>query len=126
MDVENREQAGDLDDVPDAPSEVEELKLALGTFDGAVGYDEFADPGAIDVIHVFQIEDDLCVALRDELFDRAPEDGTALAERNSAAEVDYGNISDLTACAAKNHGIFTNRKSMPGPKPERSAATSSP
>jgi len=126
LDVENRKKAGNLHNVAHPTRQIQELQLALGTFDGAVGYDEFADPGAIDVIHVFQIEDDLCVALLDELFDRAPEDGTALAERNSAAEVDYGNISDLTACAAKNHGIFTNRKSMPGPKPERSAATSSP
>lgn len=106
LDVEDREEAGDLDDVADAAGEVEEFQFAFCAFDGAMGDDEFADARAIDVIDIFEVKDDFCMTLLDELLDRAPQDGAALAERDPAAKVHYRDISDLTACAAQNHAIF--------------------
>ena len=103
LDVENREEARDLHNVTHTASEIEEFELAFGGFDGAVGDYKLADSRAIDVVDVLKIEDDLGLALIEQILHHAAQDGTTFTKRNLPAEVDHRDIANLSACAAKNH-----------------------
>src|SRR5271168_4411592 len=66
FDVEDGVELGDVEDVVDFLGEVEELEFAAGVADGGEAADEFSDAGAVEVIDVGEVEDDLLFALGDQ------------------------------------------------------------
>ena len=84
-DVEDGVEAGELEKILDALREIQELDFALGAADGGEAAYELADAGAVYVIHVVEVEDNLALAAADQVVEGAAEHRTAFAERDLAA-----------------------------------------
>lgn len=91
--VKHCEQARDLQNVVHAFGKVQKLQFTAGVFHRGVGAYEFADPGAIDVIHVVKAQDDLLVPCVDQISDGLAQHGAAFAERNLAAEINDDDVA---------------------------------
>jgi len=104
LDVENREEPGDLQDVVHSPAEIHQLQLAARAADGRVGPDELADAGAVDIVDIVQVEEDFAMSLLDQVANHVPQGCAGLAERDPAAEIDHGDIANLAACSLQGHG----------------------
>jgi len=97
--IENREKPGDLQQVVDAFRQMKKFQFAFRVANGGVAADEFADPRAVDVVHIVEVENDFAVALLDQVADGAAESGTALTQSDLSAEIYDCDIFYLTACA---------------------------
>src|SRR5579864_1265826 len=60
--VEHRVELGDLKEIVDLLGEVQELQFAALVLGSGERADQFADAGAVDIVHVGQIQHDLLVA----------------------------------------------------------------
>src|SRR5580700_417201 len=102
--VEDGEEARDLQNVVNAFGEMQEFQLAAGVFHRGVSADEFADAGAVYVIHVVEAEQDFLVAGVHQIPDGLAQSGAAFAERDLAAEINDDDVAQLAACALESHG----------------------
>ena len=75
--------------------EVEELEFSAGVADSGEAADEFSDAGAVEVIDVGEVEDDLFLAPRNEGTDFIAESADFGAEDEAAGNVEDGNVIDL-------------------------------
>ena len=97
--VEDHVEARDLQNVADAFREIDEFQLAARAADGRVRSNQLADAGAVDIIDVVQIEQDLAMPLVEQLADYPPEHCAAFAQRDFAAEIHHDDVARLTACS---------------------------
>jgi hypothetical protein len=95
VDLEDRIEFGDLEEIFDAFGEVEELELALLARDGGVAVDEFSDPGRVDIADLAEIQQELLVAGGNQIFDGIAEKGGTFAEGDAADRIDDGDIANL-------------------------------
>src|SRR5262249_7004294 len=72
-------------------------------FGGGEGADQFADPGAVDVIDVAQVEQNLLVSFGQQVADGVAQNHAAFAEGDAAAEVDDGHSIHLTSTGLHGH-----------------------
>src|ERR1700686_1693448 len=86
-DVEDGVELGDVEDVVNFLGEVEELEFAPGVADGGEAADEFSEAGAVEVVDVGEVEDDLLFAFRDEAADGVAEGVDFVAENDAAVQV---------------------------------------
>src|SRR5580693_5085254 len=86
---------------------MQKLQLAAGVAHGGVGADEFADAGAIDVIHVVEAQQDFLVATLSQVANGFAQRGAALTEGDLAAEVHDGYVANLAAGALECHGFLS-------------------
>src|SRR5574340_918951 len=87
MYVENGIELGDLQQVVDFLGEVQELELAAAILDGGVSADEFADPRAVNVIHVGQIQQNVQAPFLEQRVERLAQERAAVAERDAPAHI---------------------------------------
>jgi hypothetical protein len=87
VDIENRNQLGDLQQVADTLRESRELNGSASIARAGVERDERAEAAAIDVSDVVQIEHNFG-GVREQLLDGIAEAGRLLAEDEAAAAVD--------------------------------------
>src|SRR5581483_7600712 len=85
--VEDGVQLGDLQQVVHFLGEVEQLEFAALVADAGESADQFADAGAVDVINVSEVEQDLLVALGDQVADGVAQDHAAFAEGDTSAQI---------------------------------------
>jgi len=98
LNVEDRKQPRDLDQIVYALGQVDQLQFAARIANGRVGANKFADARAIDVIHIGEIEQNLSSAAIDELANHLAQCGAAFTERDFPTEVDDGDFTAITAC----------------------------
>src|SRR5215207_5934543 len=95
VDVEDGQQLGDGEQVPDLPRQVEELQLPALAPEGGEAGDEFADAARVHVADLRQVQEDLLPAPLGQSPDRAAQRDVALADRDLAAEIEHGHVAGL-------------------------------
>jgi hypothetical protein len=103
FDVEDGVELGDMEDVVDFLGEVEELELAAGVTDGGEAADQFSNPGTIDVVDADEVEDDLLLALGDEIADGIAEIADFFAKDDAAVDVEDGDVSNFASVNLQRH-----------------------
>jgi len=98
LNIENREKPRDLDDVVHALGQIDELQFALRAADGGICAHQFANAGAVDVIHVGQVEQDFPLTDTHEIADHLAKHSAAFAQCDPAAEINDGDITHVAAC----------------------------
>ena len=104
-----------------AACEVEKFELAFLVADRREGADELTQAGAIDVVHIGEIEEKLPVAALQQLLDPVAKDQRAFANGDSAAEVEDHHvveppgIDDHAHCWSSPRIFFTIRSLLPPP-----------
>ncbi len=93
---EDGEELCDLQKVVNFFREVQKFQFATLAAHCGVGADEFADAGAVDVIHVCEIQNDIGVRFVNELANRFAEHGAAIAEGDAAAGVNDGDCAGIS------------------------------
>src|SRR5580693_7512065 len=88
--VKYRVEFGDLKQVVDLLRQVKQLQFAALVADGGEGAYQFANAGAVDIADIAQVQQDFLLSFAQQVFDRVTQNHTALAERDSSAQVDDG------------------------------------
>lgn len=84
---ENGEQLRELEQVVNLFCQMKQLELAAPAFGSGISAHELADAGAVDVIHVAQIQDNLGVFIVKQAADGFAEKSAPVAQRNLSAKV---------------------------------------
>jgi hypothetical protein len=92
--LEHGQQFRDRQQIGDAFGQVEQLEAAALPADGGIRPNDFAEPGAVDVRDVRQIQNDLLVALVDEAVDLVLEEFVALPQGNLPFQVEHYHVAD--------------------------------
>src|SRR4051812_47444905 len=85
--VEDGVELGDLQQVVHFLRQVKQLQFAALIADGGERAHQLADARAVDVRDFAQVEQDLLIALRDQIADRIAQHHAAFAERDPPAQV---------------------------------------
>src|SRR5580704_13673000 len=97
LDVKDGVKLGDLQQVMDLLGQVQQLQLAATVLDGRECADQLADAGAVDVVDVAEIQQNLVGTLCQYIPDRVTDGDAAFAEGDPAAEIQNGNAVHLTS-----------------------------
>lgn len=84
---EHGEQLRELEQVVNFFCEMKQLELAAPAFGSGISTHELADAGAVDVIHVAQVQDNLGVFFVKQAANGFAEKSAPVAQRNLAAKV---------------------------------------
>src|SRR5690349_2775456 len=84
---------------------MEKFQFAAAIGDGGVAADEFADAGAVDIIHIREIEQDSGAAIIEQLADGFAQKSAAVAEGDFAAHVHDGDAADVAICGLECHTV---------------------
>jgi hypothetical protein len=103
FDVENRVQLGDLQQIVNFLGQVEQLQLATLVAYRGESANQFADPGAIDVVHIAQIKQDPLLALRQQILNGIFQNYTALAQGDAPAAIHDRDAIHLTSTGLHGH-----------------------
>src|SRR5258705_9777965 len=103
LDIKDGVQLGDLEQVVNLLGEIQQLQFAALVLGCGERADQFADSGAVDVIHVTQVQKDFFVSLGKQVAHRIAQDYAAFAESDPAAEVDDGHAIHLTSTGLHGH-----------------------
>src|SRR6266568_3169702 len=101
--VENGVQLGDLQQVVDLLGQIQQLQFPALVAHGSVCADQFADPRAVDVIHVAEVQQNFLLALAEQVFDIVAQHDAAFAERNAATAIHNGDAVDLACSGFQVH-----------------------
>ena len=93
VDVEDGVELGQLQHVLHLLGQAQQLQGGALILGGGVGAYQFAQPRAIDVVHVAQIEQDVLLSLADQVANGLAQLHTALAQGDPPAEVQNGTPS---------------------------------
>jgi hypothetical protein len=99
MHVKDGEEPGNLDDVVDALGQVHQLELAFAIAHRGVGAHHFADAGAVDIIHVVEVQQNLALSVVQQIANGLAQDGATFAERDFAAEIYNRDVPHFPECA---------------------------
>src|SRR5262249_41072535 len=97
LDVEDGVELGDLEQVVDLASKVQELQFAALVFGCGECADQLTDAGAIDVGDIAEVEQDVFLAFGQEVAHGIAELDAAFAQGDTAAHVQNGDAVDLTS-----------------------------
>jgi hypothetical protein len=109
FDVEDGVELSDVEDVVDFLGEVEEFQFAAGVADGSEAADQLSNPGAVDVIDTDEVEDDLLLALGDEIADGIAEIADFFAEDDATVNVEDGNVSNFASVNLQRHDSWRSK-----------------
>src|SRR5208282_2598211 len=101
--IEDGVELGDLQQVVNFLGEVEQLEFAALVLGSGEGADQLADTGAVDIVHVAEVQQDLFLPLGKQVAHGIAQNHAAFAEGDPAAEVDYGNAIHLTSTGLHAH-----------------------
>lgn len=102
-DIENSVELGDVKDVLDFLTEVEELEFAARVAHGGEAADEFSDTRTVDVIHVGEVEDDFFLAALNQAVDGIAEIANFVAENDTAVNVENGDVGNFARVNRDRH-----------------------
>jgi hypothetical protein len=103
VDIEDRQQLGDLEKIADALREACEFNGSSRVARAGVERDESAEASAIDVAHIVQIEHNFR-GMREQLLHGVAQAGRLLAENEAAAAVDDHHAIDGASAHSELHG----------------------
>ena len=83
--------------------EVKELEIPAAILDGGKGGDQLADSGAVDVIHVGKVYDDLGAAVVEQFTNGLAQQRAALAEGDSSPDIDDCDHAGIPICGSQIH-----------------------
>src|SRR6478609_9260660 len=87
LDIEDRIELGDLQQVVDFLGQVEQLQLAAFAPHGGKRAHQFADPGAVDISNVAQVEQDFFVPFADQVANGVTQYHAAFTQCDAAAHI---------------------------------------
>src|SRR5690349_15386326 len=90
LDVEHGVELRDLQQVMDLFGEVQQFEFAAAIADGGVSADQLADPGAVNVSYVAEVEQNMFTAFAEQVSNQVAQHDAALAQGNTAAQIDDG------------------------------------
>src|SRR5579885_3162449 len=95
--VEDGIKLRNLQQIMDLLREVEQLKLPTLIADRRKCAHQLSDAGAVDISDITQVQQDLLLALAQQLTDLVAQHDAAFAERDTSAEVHDGHAVNATA-----------------------------
>src|SRR5579859_3554182 len=96
VNVEDGVELGELKEVVDLLREFEQFELGALIAGGGVGADHFAQARAVDVVDVGKVDQDVLLALSDEVANGISQLHAALAKSDPTAEVENGDAVNFT------------------------------
>jgi hypothetical protein len=97
FDVEDRVQLGDVKNVVDFLSQVEQFQFAACVTDGREAADELSHSRAIDIVHTGEVENNLFLAVGDKVANGVAEITDFFAQNDAAVNVEDGDVSDFAS-----------------------------
>src|ERR1700687_6349 len=104
MDIENRVQLSDLQEVGNFLIQVQELYFSAFAFYQTVSADQFTQTRAIDVVDSSQVHHNFLAPLAKIFPNEIAQQGAAFTQRDSSVHVDHRDVSDFTAGCFETHG----------------------
>src|SRR6185437_14900428 len=90
LDIEDRIKFRDLEQIVDFFGQIEQLQLTALIADRGEGTDQFADPRAVNVGNIAQVQQDLLLSLAQQVANRVAEHHTAFSQSDAATHVHDG------------------------------------
>ena len=84
-------------------TQVEQLKLATGVAERREAADQFSNSRAVDVVDLSQVEDDLFLALRNELMNLVAKLADLFSQNNAALHVEDRDVRDFASFDGQRH-----------------------
>src|SRR5665213_2010204 len=103
--VEDGVELGDLQQVLDLLGQLQQLEGAAGVLDRRQGADQLADAGAVDVIDVRQIEEDLVGTLGQDVAYGVPDGYASLTQHNLSTQIQDCDSVDFPARKLHAHSV---------------------
>src|SRR5581483_625782 len=103
LDVKDGIELCDLQQVVNFLRQVQKLEFPALIAHGGERADQLAYPGAVNVVHVAEVEKNALITLAKDVANRVTQDHATLAEGNAAAEIHNGDAIDLTRAALHGH-----------------------
>ena len=103
VNVEDGIEFRDLEQIPDSLGEVEELQLAAAIRHRGEPGHEFADPRAIDVGHIREVEQDLLVVFGDHVAQGIAHRAGALTQRDASSNIHHRYVANLPSIQLYAH-----------------------
>jgi hypothetical protein len=85
--VEEVEEAGDFEGAAEVGAEIGETEAGALGFDFAMSFDQSAEPGAVYIVDVLEIDDDARGAGGEKIVNGGAKAGAFVAENQTAAEI---------------------------------------
>lgn len=101
--IENGIELGDVEYVMHFLREIEQLEFAARISDCGKAADQFSDPGAVDVVHRRQVQDDFLLSLGDQATNRLAQLVDFVAQNNAALDVEDRDVSDFASFDLERH-----------------------
>ena len=76
-------------------AQIKKLQLAAGVTERRVATHQFSYTGAIDIVDLSQVEDDLFLAFGDEFVDLVTKFADFIPQNDAALHVEDGDVSDF-------------------------------
>src|SRR6267154_150099 len=103
IDFEDGEELGQLQEIVHFFCQMQQLQISAAIFDAGIRTDQFADPGAVDVVDVREVQQDERTLLFQQLANGLSQQRAAFAQRNSPADIDDGHSGSFTIRGAQCH-----------------------
>ena len=103
FDVEDGVEAGDVENVEDFLSEVEEFEFSARLPDGGPTADELADAPTVNVGDFGEVQDDLLLVGGEEIAHRVAQGSGLIAEDNASGDVENRDGMDFAGCDLHAH-----------------------
>src|SRR5882724_13462399 len=101
--VEDGEQLRDLQKIPDLLRQMQQFQVSISVFYRGEAADELPDSGAVDVVHVRKIEQNLHALVVQQSADCFSQQSAPVTERNTAAQVHNSNFSGVAMRGVQCH-----------------------
>jgi nitrate reductase beta subunit len=102
--LKNSIKLGDLEQIVNSLSKVQQLKFSALISDGGKTRHEFANSGAVNVRNVREIQQNLFLAFHDHLAQVLAKHAGTLSQCNSAHGVNYDYVTHLAGRQINTHG----------------------
>src|SRR6266852_6144255 len=101
--VEDGEQLRDLQKIPDLFRQMQQFQASISVFYCGEAADELADSGAVDVVHVRKIEQNLHALVVQQSADCFSQQSAPVTERDAATQVHNSNFSSVAMRGVQCH-----------------------
>jgi hypothetical protein len=96
LNVKYSVELGDLQEIMNLLGQVEQLEFAILITNAGESADQFANPRAVNVCDIAEVEENLLVSLSGKFLDGIAQNDTAFAECDTPTEIDNGYTVYLT------------------------------
>jgi hypothetical protein len=109
FDIEDGVELCDMEDVVDLLGEVQQFELASCVADSGKAADEFSHTGAVEVVNIRKVQNDLFLSLRNQVADGGAKRTYLWTENEAAVNVEDSHVSDFAGINGQWHGSINTR-----------------